>query len=80
MQSWWGSTTGTRRTNSASASSTSSYAVVHLPRDRDLISADEFLTDNVLDELWTWFCSIGKDRTDPQLVFVKMINSVSTCS
>ena len=45
-------------------------------RDRDLLSADKFLTEDALDELWTWFCGAAKDGVDPQLVFVKMINSV----
>ena len=43
-------------------------------RDRDLISTDEYLKDDTLDNLWTWFC---KDGVDPQLVFVKIINSVN---
>lgn len=46
-------------------------------RDRDLISTDEHLTNDTLDDLWTWYQSATKDGVDPQLVFVKLINSVN---
>ena len=47
-------------------------------RDRDLIPTDEHLTDDTLDDLWTWLfnASTSRDGVDPQLVFVKIINSV----
>ncbi|KAF8461547.1 hypothetical protein BDZ91DRAFT_313147 [Kalaharituber pfeilii] len=48
----------------------------NLPRDRDLPQCDDFLTDPMLDSLWDWFCTAMNKSTDPQLVFVKLINSV----
>ncbi|KAF8462857.1 hypothetical protein BDZ91DRAFT_733534 [Kalaharituber pfeilii] len=44
-------------------------------RDPDLVDADVFLPTAVLDELWDWFCTAIRKNGDPELVFVKLINS-----
>jgi len=80
IQSLWGTGFSPAQTPSPSApSATSASSATHTStRDRDLISSDELLTDDALDELWAWFCGAAKDGTDLQLVFVKLINSVSS--
>ncbi|KAF8466021.1 hypothetical protein BDZ91DRAFT_217867 [Kalaharituber pfeilii] len=45
-------------------------------RDRDLLVADEVLTERSLDTLWDWFRAAYKDNVDPQMIFVKIVNSV----
>ncbi|KAF8419104.1 hypothetical protein EV426DRAFT_720195 [Tirmania nivea] len=73
---WWVSLPDQAPSSSASvASSTSSHASATRTRDKDLILTDRFLTDDVLDELWAWFCDAAQDGVDPQLMFVKMVNS-----
>lgn len=46
------------------------------PRDPSLLDADQFLSGDDLDELWEWFHTAHADNIDPELVFVKLINSV----
>ncbi|KAF8419106.1 hypothetical protein EV426DRAFT_567771 [Tirmania nivea] len=74
VQFLWGPSPNQTPSSSASAASSTVYSPAGT-RDRDLISTDEFLTDDILDEIWTWFRGATKDWVDPQLVFVKMINS-----
>ncbi|KAF8465657.1 hypothetical protein BDZ91DRAFT_697017 [Kalaharituber pfeilii] len=45
-------------------------------RDHDLLEPDNFLTDAQLDTLWDWFCLANREKVDPQMVFVKLVNSV----
>jgi len=47
-------------------------------RDRDLLDADNYLTDPLLDTLWGWFNKALEEKVDPQMVFVKLVNVVST--
>jgi len=74
IQSLWGTGFSPAQTPSPSVPSATHTST----RDRDLIPSDELLTDDALDELWVWFCGAAKDGTDLQLVFVKLINSVSS--
>ena len=46
------------------------------PRDVDLLESDQFLPAGELDELWEWFYNAFNDNIDPELIFVKIINSV----
>ena len=46
------------------------------PRDPDLLDTDQFLSSQDLDELWDWFYSAYVMNVDPELLFVKTINSV----
>ena len=45
-------------------------------RDVDLLDTDQFLLNEELDELWEWFFTASAEGMDPELVFVKLINSV----
>ncbi|KAF8450065.1 hypothetical protein BDZ91DRAFT_786897 [Kalaharituber pfeilii] len=45
-------------------------------RDRDLMEADDFLPDSKLDSLWEWFCAASQDNMDPQMIFIKLVNTV----
>jgi len=79
-QSLWGTDFSPAQTPSPSTPSatSASSAKCTSTRDRDLIPTDELLTDDALDELWAWFCGAAKDGIDLQLIFVKLVNSVST--
>ncbi|KAF8464694.1 hypothetical protein BDZ91DRAFT_729650 [Kalaharituber pfeilii] len=46
-----------------------------LQRDRDLMDADDYLTDTKLDSLWDWYCAANRQKMDPQMIFVKLVNS-----
>ncbi|KAF8451588.1 hypothetical protein BDZ91DRAFT_686911 [Kalaharituber pfeilii] len=56
--------------------STQKFPLPPLIRDRDLLVADEVLTERALDTLWDWFRVAHKDNIDPQMIFVKIVNSV----
>jgi len=47
-------------------------------RDVALLDTDQFLPNEELDELWEWFFTASAEGMDPELVFVKLINSVGT--
>ncbi|KAF8453557.1 hypothetical protein BDZ91DRAFT_686781 [Kalaharituber pfeilii] len=57
----------------------SSNYVPKFQRDPDLIQPDNYLTDGKLDKLWDWFGGAIQNKTDPQLIFVKLVNSVRKC-
>ncbi|KAF8464693.1 hypothetical protein BDZ91DRAFT_783587 [Kalaharituber pfeilii] len=44
-------------------------------RDRDLMDADDYLTDTKLDSLWDWYCAANRQKMDPQMIFIKLVNS-----
>lgn len=46
-------------------------------RDPDLIESDEILDNETLDGLWGWFNKALDAEFDRELIFVKMVNSVS---
>ncbi|KAF8462259.1 hypothetical protein BDZ91DRAFT_765241 [Kalaharituber pfeilii] len=44
-------------------------------RDRDLMDADDYLSESKLDSLWEWFCAANEEKLDPQMIFVKLVNA-----
>ena len=47
-------------------------------RDRELLEPDEIQDDETLDYLWSSFDkALNHDKLNPEIVFVKMVNSVS---
>ncbi|KAF8462109.1 hypothetical protein BDZ91DRAFT_797385 [Kalaharituber pfeilii] len=66
-----------RASSSATAvESTRTDHVEVLQRDRDLMEADDYLTESKLDSLWTWFSAANRNMMDLQMIFVKLVNSV----
>ena len=49
-------------------------------RDRDLLTVDSVLTDEALDNLWNWYSEATENNVDPQMIFVKFVNSVMNIS
>lgn len=58
-----------------SATKTRSGSSTPPARDVDLLDSDQFLSAEELDELWEWFYTANAESLDPELMFVKIINS-----
>lgn len=58
-----------------SASKSRSGSSTPPARDVALLDTDQFLPNEELDELWEWFFTASAEGMDPELVFVKLINS-----
>ena len=69
---------GRNLSSSYSSSQTPPDGKMTTDRDKDLLFSDAYLTEAALDDLWHWYRGATKDGLDPQMIFVKMVNAVSS--